>query len=131
MKRTLNTIMVCLAALCLIGLGYANENKAKPGELTGTWEGMAYGTSTGDLPITLELNQQGTEVTGWLSTSGGTVEITSGTFKKGKLEFHLETPETDYVATAELRKGELRGEWTSSTGEKGTWDAEKQSPPKK
>jgi len=131
MKRALITITTCLAILCLAALNLAAAKESKPGKLTGSWEGMATSTQQGEFAITMELEQNGEEVTGSLSAPEGTAEISSGTFKKNKLEFRLDAPEATYTVTGNLRKGELSGVWSSDAGDKGTWQIKKRIEPKK
>ena len=131
MKRTLIVINTCLAILCLAIFGLGADKKTKPGKLTGSWEGAATSTQQGEFAITMMLEQIGEVVTGSVSAPEGTAEISSGTFKKNKLQFRIEAPETIYTVTGNLRKGELSGEWSNDTGDKGSWQVKKKVEPKK
>ncbi len=130
MKRTLIVITTCLAILCLAALSLAADKKTKPGKLTGSWEGTATSTMQGEFAITMQLEQNGEVVTGSISAPEGSAEISSGTFKKNKLDIRLETPEATYSVTGTLRKGELSGEWSGDNGDKGTWQVKKRVEPK-
>jgi hypothetical protein len=130
MQRALTAIATLLAVLTVLSIGVAKDKQVKPGPLVGSWEGTAHGLTQGDVSITLDLDQQGEVVSGSVTTSSGTAEIAGGTFKNKKLQFNLDTPEESYEVTGKLIKGELRGEWTNSSGEKGTWEARKQVPAK-
>jgi hypothetical protein len=130
MKRALIVFGTCLPILCLAAFSLAADGEAKPGKLTGSWEGTATSAQQGEFPITMELEQNGEAVSGSISAPEGTAEISSGTFKENKLEFRVDAPEATYTVTGSLRKGELSGEWSSDTGEKGTWQVKKKVEPK-
>jgi hypothetical protein len=127
MKRTLSVVAVCLAALCLAASVKGKDKQPKPGKMTGTWECMSHGSSQGDMPFTLHLEQMDDSVTGSISSPIGGTEITSATFKKNKLDIRLETPNGTYVLSAKLKKGQLTGEWSHEVGESGTREGKKQA----
>lgn len=125
MNRNLKLAVVCLLALCMGSLAVAKDKKPKPGPLTGTWECTSHGSSQGDLPFTLYLQQQKEDISGSVSSPIGGTQITSGSFKKKVLEIRLETPNGNYLITGKLNKGAISGNW-SSESEKGTWEGKKQ-----
>jgi hypothetical protein len=129
MKRILTSLAVCLAVLCLASLGVAKEKKPKPGPLTGTWECLSHGSSRGDMPFTLYLEQTKESVTGSVSAPIGTAEITSASYRKKTLEIRIDTPQGNYAVTGKLKKGQLSGTWSVDTGEKGTWEGKKAASP--
>lgn len=104
----------------------AKEKQPKPGPLTGTWECMSHGSSQGDLPFTLTLEQLGETISGSVESPIGGTSITSGSFKKKALEIHIDTPQGNYLLTAKFNKGKLSGEWVHDP-EKGTWEGSKQA----
>jgi hypothetical protein len=112
--------------LCLASFVLAKEKKPKPGPTTGTWECTAHGSSQGDLPFTLYLEQAKEDVTGSVSSPMGGTQISSGSYKKKILEIHIDAPQTTYRLTGKLKKGQLTGEWSSGDTEKGTWEGKKQ-----
>ena len=115
MKRVLTSLAVCLAVLCLASPGMANEKKPKPGPLTGTWECVAHGSSQGDLPFTLYLEQSKETVTGSVSAPMGSIGITSAGYRKKTLEIRIDSPQGNYVVTGKLKKGQLGGTWSVDT----------------
>jgi len=124
-----------ILAVTLVLLGFsvamaAAAKKPKPGPLTGTWECMSHGSSQGDMPFTLYLEQNKEVVTGSVSSPIGGTEITSGSFKKKMVEIHIDTPQGNYVVMGKLKKNQLSGTWSVDTGEKGTWEGKKTAPPK-
>jgi hypothetical protein len=126
MKLKFVSLAVCLALLSIVASAQGKEKKTKPGKLTGTWECVSHGGSRGDLPFTLYLEQSGHVVTGSVESPIGGTEITSATFKKKRLEIHIDTSSGNYLLTARLKKGQLAGEWTHDP-EKGTWEGKKQA----
>ena len=127
MKRVFSPIVACLLVMCLAGFASAKEKKPKPGPLTAAWECMSHGGSQGDMPFTLYLEQTKETVTGLASAAMGSADITSGTYKKKKLDLRIETPQGTYLVTGKLKKGQLSGEWSiDNTTEKGTWEGKKQ-----
>lgn len=125
MKAKFVSLAVCMALLSIVASAQGKDKKPKPGKLTGTWECVSHGSSRGDMPFTLYLEQSGSVVTGSVESPMGGTEITSATFKKKHLEIHIDTPMGNYLLTAKLKKGQLAGEWTHDP-EKGTWEGKKQ-----
>jgi hypothetical protein len=130
MKRALIVFGTCLPILCLAAFSLAIDEEAKSGKLTGSWEGTATSAQQGEFPITMELEQNGEAVSGSISAPEGTAEISSGTFKKNKLELSIQAPEATYTVSGNLHNDVLSGEWSSDTGEKGTWQVKKKTEPK-
>ncbi|MFB3923526.1 MAG: hypothetical protein ACE145_17525 [Terriglobia bacterium] len=128
MKRILTALAVCaILALCTSAAAAA-EKKPKPGPMTGTWECMSHGSSQGDMPFTLYLEQNKEVVTGSVSSPMGGTEITSASFKDKTLEVHIDTSQGNYVVMGKLKKSELSGTWSVDGGEKGTWEGKKAPP---
>ncbi len=126
MKRQITSIVACLAVLCLCNVALAKEKKPKAGPMTGTWECTSHGSSQGDMPFTLYLEQSKEVVTGSVSSPLGGTQISSASFKKNLLEIEIDTPDANYKLSAKLKKGQLTGEW-STDNEKGTWEGKKQA----
>lgn len=126
MKQTLRWAVAFMAILSLAGFLLAKESKSKPGPLTGTWECQSHGSSQGDMPFTLYLEQDKEVVTGSVSSPIGGTQISSGSFKKNVLDIEIDTPDATYKINGKLQKGQLSGEW-SSADEKGTWEGKKQA----
>ncbi len=129
MKRMAMVLAVSLALFSTAVCGAAAETakKAKSGPLTGTWECNSHGSSRGDMPFTLYLEQSKEVVTGSVTSPIGGTDITSGSFKKKIMEIHIDTPNGNYVVMGKLKKGEMSGTWSIDTGEKGTWEGKKTS----
>jgi hypothetical protein len=124
--RTLKVTGLFFIVLCVASFAIAKEKQAKAGPIAGTWECMSHGSSQGDLPFTLYLEQAKEDISGSVSSPMGGTQISSGTFKKRTLEIEINTPQANYKLTGQLKKGKLSGEW-SSENEKGSWEGKKQA----
>jgi hypothetical protein len=125
MKRIITVLALGVAILTFAGSLTAAAKKPKPGPMTGTWECMSHGSSQGDMPFTLYLEQNKEVVTGSVSSPIGGTQLTSATFKKKTLEIHIDTPNGNYLITGKLKKKQLSGTWSVDSGEKGTWEGKK------
>lgn len=117
---------LCLALICTAALAPAKEKKPKAGPVTGTWQCMSHGSSEGDMPFTLFLQQSNDTVTGSVSAPQGSTDITSATFKSHMLNIQIDTDSGSYTVTGKLKRGKLSGTW-SHNDEKGTWEGTKQA----
>ncbi len=127
MKLKAALVVLGILVVGAVAMSSAKDKKPKPGPMTGTWECTAHGSSQGDLPFTLTLEQAGETVTGSVESPMGGAPISSATFtKKKNLEIHIDTPNGTYLLTGVLKKGKLSGEWTHDP-EKGTWEGSKKA----
>ncbi|HZP00218.1 MAG TPA: hypothetical protein VFD30_07980 [Terriglobia bacterium] len=118
-----------LLFLGVAGLAAAGQKQPNSGKLSGTWDCIAHGSSQGDIPFTLYLEQNKDDVTGSFTSPAGSTEINWGSFKKNILElqigFHpIGSAGATYTLTGRLKKGQLTGSWSSDT-EKGTWEGKR------
>jgi hypothetical protein len=124
MKR-FATVLVAVLALALIQRAARADSNSKQGPLTGTWECNSHGGSQGDLPFTLELEQNGQDVSGSVSSPMGGTEISSASFKNNVLEIHIDTDNVNYTLTGKLAGDKLNGQWSTDGNEKGTWEGKR------
>jgi hypothetical protein len=127
MKRTALTLACCTAVLGLATLALAQADSTAQSPITGTWQCLSHGGENGDMQFTLTLNQDGESVTGSVDSPMGGADISKGSFKEDKLSIEIATDEDNYVLTATLDDGQLKGEWTHGQN-KGTWEGKKGSP---
>ncbi|HKS96227.1 MAG TPA: hypothetical protein VJV74_08840 [Terriglobia bacterium] len=126
MKRTSLILAISLAVLGLASLALSADGaKPKAAPLTGTWQCTSHGGPNGDMEFTLQLEQNSEDVTGSVDSPLGSADLTSASFKKNKLEIHIDTPDTKYLLTADYKKGQLTGEWSTDANLKGTWEGKK------
>jgi hypothetical protein len=129
MKRTWTLVVVSLL-VALTNLSLAKGKEPKSGPLTGTWECVAHSSAQGDVQFTLKLDQTQQKLTGTFINSSGEYPLTSVSYKKGVLEFHLDAPDGSYVATAKLLHGQLSGHWSKGQETEGGWEGKKAAPAK-
>lgn len=125
MKRTWTLTCVVLLVAAVTNLPLAKGKEPKPGPLTGTWECVAHSSAQGDVEFTLKLEQANETVTGTFINSSGEYPLTSGSYKNGVLEIHLDAPDGNYVATAKLSHGQLSGHWSKDQEAEGGWEGKK------
>jgi hypothetical protein len=130
MKRTWTLIGVCLLLAATANLAFAKGKKPKPGPLTGTWSCVAHSSVQGDVSFTLKLEQTKEAVTGTLINPSGEYPLSSGSYKKGVLETHLDAPDGSYAATGKLLHGQLSGHWSKGQEAEGGCECRKSAPAK-
>ncbi len=127
MKRILAACLAVFTFSCLAILPRAAAESSQA-PLTGTWQCQSHGGSQGDMSFTLDLQQNGENVTGSVSSPLGDADIASGSFKSHHLRIQINGADTAYILTADYQNGRLVGAWhTTNTGEKGTWEGKKQA----
>lgn len=125
MKRIIPSLALCVAFAGLAIAAYGSAAGAESQPLTGSWQCVSHGGSQGTMNFTLDLQQNGTAVTGSVSSPLGDADIASATFKNSNLRINIDGGDTQYVLTATYNDGKLTGSWKSSGGEKGTWEGKK------
>lgn len=126
MKKTIGAVLVCVAFVCMVSLAALAADNAKPGPLTGAWSCVSHGGQQGDMNFTLDLQQNGENVSGDVSSPLGDADLSSGTFKNNQLTVTIDGGDNVYTLTATFKDGKLAGKWsTSSSGDKGTWEGKK------
>jgi len=130
MKRICTSMVVCLLVLLMSGMVLGKEGKPKAGPVAGTWECVAHGSAQGDVPFTLTLQQNKEVVTGTAATAQGEAAITTATYKKKVLDIHVEIPQGTYRVTGKLKQGQLSGDWSKDTDQKGAWEGKRVAPTK-
>jgi len=94
--------------------------------LNGQWEGVADAEGQ-PFPFLLVLKVDGETVTGSSSSQLGESTIKDGTWKDGKLNFQLESPNGSILMSAEVIEGKLSGEFDYSGQAQGKWVAVKKN----
>jgi hypothetical protein len=126
MKRNIGALAISIVVSCLAIATYGSAAGSQAASLTGTWQCMSHGGSQGQMQFTLDLQQNGTNVTGSVSSPLGDADISSATFKNQTLHIEIDGGDTQYTLTAKYVGGKLTGNWSSTAGEKGTWAGKKQ-----
>ena len=95
--------------------------------LTGQWDGAADANGQA-FPFTLNLKVDGEKVTGTSSSELGTSNITTGSWKDGKLVFVLDSANGQIGMVATIVDGKLVGDFDLSGQMTGKWAAVKKKP---
>ena len=125
MRRNWSLIAILLLLAATAYFALANGRESSSGPLTGTWECVAHSSAENDVSFKLDLRQGREEVTGKLVNSTGEYPLTSSSFRKGVLEFHVAAPDGRYVATGKLLHGQLSGHWSRGQEAEGGWECQK------
>ncbi|HSE24124.1 MAG TPA: hypothetical protein VLB68_20825 [Pyrinomonadaceae bacterium] len=94
--------------------------------LSGQWDGVADAQGQ-PFPFLLVLKVEGETVTGSSSSQLGESTIKDGTWKDGKLNFQLESPNGSILMSAVVIEGKLSGEFDYSGQAQGKWVAVKKN----
>jgi len=115
-------LLLLAATACF---GSANGKERSSGPLTGSWDCVAHSTLMNDMPFTLDLKQDGEEVTGKFAKSTGEYSLTSTSYKKGELEFHVQAQDGKYLASGKLLHGQISGHWSKVQEMEGGFECQK------
>src|SRR5258707_3905535 len=88
-------------------------------EISGRYEGLVKGPSVGDLFITMEIRNDGGNITGVIITGGSTIKIISGNCALNRLSVRFQVGGSDVVISAVYQDSKLAGNYTLA-GETGT-----------
>ena len=91
-------------------------------ELSGDWDGVADAQGQ-PFPFLLTLKVDGETVTGSSSSQLGELAVSAGTWKDGKLNFVLESPNGTITMSAVLVEGKLSGDFDLAGQTQGKWVA--------
>ena len=111
-RRLAAVAVVAAVALCVSGCGGA--------DVSGTWEGELVGEDDEVLPLTLELQQEGAEISGEGvvgddSGEGGPLEVTGGEVEGSQVTIEFEDAFGGQSVQGELN-GDLSGDTISGEG---------------
>ncbi len=125
MKR-LATIVVLFLLSCGVpthiaqGQKPADSDKSTASDaISGRYEGLVKGPSVGDMYITMEIKNDGGNITGVIVASGSTIKIISGDYALNRLSVKFQVGGSDVVISAVYQDSKLVGNYTLA-GETGT-----------
>jgi hypothetical protein len=101
--------------------------KSVADEISGDWDAIADAGGQ-PFPFTLVLKLDGDKVTGSSSSQLGTSNISSGTWKDGKLSVLLDSGAGQIVLAASIVDGKLSGDYDFAGQSSGKWVAQKKKP---
>jgi len=113
---------VCLPTFIAQGQKPADSDKSTASDaISGRYEGLVKGPSVGDLYITMEIKNDGGNITGVIVASGSTIKIISGNYALNRLSVKFQVGGSDVVISAVYQDSKLVGNYTLA-GETGTVD---------
>ncbi len=92
--------------------------------VTGKWKLVAKAPGGGDIPATLELKQEGSKVSGEISTDAGEAPISDGKVEGSQFSFKIPRGDGTYEVTGTVTGSEYKGEYKGPSGG-GTFTASK------
>lgn len=101
--------------------------KAAADEISGEWEAVADAQGQA-FPFTLVLKLDGEKVTGSSNSQLGSSNISTGTWKDGKLAVILEAGSGQITLVATIVEGKLSGDYDFAGQTSGKWVAQKKKP---
>jgi hypothetical protein len=101
-----------------------DSNSTASDWLSGKYEGVAKSNTVGDIPLTLELKNDGGRFSGKVESPQGPAQITGGTYINGKLILKLDIAGNELTFNVQMNAGRMVGEWELG-GQKGTLDLKK------
>ena len=109
--RSAAVLLTLILAGAVLGQG---SGTSTPKTLSGKYSGTAKVDGAADVPATLELTQEGSKVSGRL-TSPHTWEISEGTFSEGKLTLKLVGGGKEATLTGRVEGENIIGTWLMGT----------------
>ena len=91
----------------------------KPADIAGKYEGLAKSAAIGEIPLKVEIKNEGGKLSGKIDTAQGALAITSGTYADGKIVMKFDAGGTEGTVTAKPLGDKIVGEWEMG-GQTGT-----------
>ena len=113
--RKVTAFLILAACFC-----WAATKADDTATLAGVWKCVLKSPERPDAEGTLELKQNGEEITGTGSNAGGSAPV-KGTFKDGKFKLAIETAQATWEIEGTLEGDKITATWAiSAAGRKGT-----------
>lgn len=125
MKRLAVTSIALAFILAVFAVALQARQKSAASPVIGTWNCIAHGAPSGDIPFTLYLQKSPEGLTGTVSAPQGDTGLSSVTFKNNQIKITIDTAEYNYSLTATLAHGKLTGKWSRDDQTHGTWEGKR------
>jgi hypothetical protein len=125
--RQVVVVLLTLLFVSAVALGQGTAT-ATPNNLSGKYEGTSKTAGAADVPITLDLKQEGSKFSGRFSSSQNTGEITEGTFSEGNLTLKVNHDGKEATLTGRVEGEKITGTWVMGA-QKGVVELKKVVPP--
>jgi len=126
MRKPVVVLLILLFANAVV-LGQGTGT-ATPNNLSGKYEGTSKTDGAADVPITLDLKQEGSKFSGRISSAHNTGEISEGTFSEGNLTLKLNAEGKEATLTGRVEGEKITGTWVMGT-QKGVVELKKVASP--
>ena len=117
-SRRIMTSLLIAALMIVSSVASAatfNKPTTDPGQakdtLSGKYEGVAKSDQMGDIPLTVEIKNDGGKLSGKIDTPQGPAAITGGTFDNGKIVMKFDAGGNEGTVTAMLDGDKISGKW--------------------
>jgi hypothetical protein len=105
------SISLLLTTLLLGTAAIAASYQDKPANVSGKYEGVAKSDQLGELPLTVEIKDEGGKLSGKIETPNGPSTITGGTYADGKVTLKFDAGGNEGTVTATLDGDKIVGKW--------------------
>jgi hypothetical protein len=104
-------ISLLLTVLLLAVAATAAIYQDKPAKATGKYEGVAKSESLGEVPLKVDIKDEGGKLSGTIETPNGPSSITGGTYADGKVTLKFDAGGNEGTVTAMLVGDKITGTW--------------------
>jgi len=131
-RRILTLFVIALlmcgpSAVSAASLNTTRPAQDKPADIAGKYEGVAKSQAIGEIPLKVEIKNEGGKLTGKIDTSQGALAITSGSYAAdGKIIMKFDAGGTEGTVTAKPVGDKIVGEFELG-GQTGTIELKKVS----
>jgi hypothetical protein len=124
-RKTVTSI-AALLLFCVSAVLAQDTTSGKQAQdmISGKYEGVAKSPASGDIPLTVEIKNDGGKLHGKIDSPLGSLPITGGTYADGRVNLKFDAGGNEGVVTAMLKDGKITGEW-SLAGQTGTLELKK------
>jgi len=112
--RRLATLLVIalLAGSTALAAGFKSlTNPQAKDNVSGKYEGTAKSDQIGDIPITVDIKNDGGKLSGKIETPQGPASITGGTYADGKITLKFDAGGNEGTVTATMVGDKITGKW--------------------
>lgn len=118
-KLMTSLLIVLLMSLSSLASAASFNNSTNPSAqakdpLSGKYEGVAKSDQMGDIPLTVEIKNDGGKLSGKIDSPQGPAPITGGTFENGKVLMKFDAGGNEGTVTAMLDGDKITGKWELS-----------------
>ncbi|HKQ05929.1 MAG TPA: hypothetical protein VJ464_12405 [Blastocatellia bacterium] len=117
-------LMALLISSTALAASFNNPADDKAADISGKYEGIAKSEAFGEIPLTVNLKNNGGKLTGTIETPQGPANITDGSYADGKLTLKFDAGGNEGTVTATLAGEKIVGKWELG-GASGTLDLKK------